>query len=132
MRRKLFISMVVALVLPSLVSPVFGHHSFSAEFDATKPVQMEGVVTRVEWMNPHVYFYMDVADATGKVVNWACEMGSPNALQRQGWNRNTLKTGMKVAFEGTLAKDGSSKTNARNVTVDGKRLGAASSEGVTP
>ena len=132
MRRELFISTVVALVLAGLVSPVLAHHSFAAEFDATKPVQMEGVVTKVEWMNPHVYFYVDVTDATGKVVNWACEMGGPNALQRQGWNRNTLKLGMKVAFEGTLAKDGTPKTNARNVTVDGKRLGAASSEGVTP
>jgi hypothetical protein len=132
MRRDWFISMVVTFVLAILAMPVSAHHSFAAEFDATKPVQMEGVVTKVEWLNPHVYFYMDVTDATGKVVNWACEMGSPNALQRQGWNRNTLKAGMKVAFEGTLAKDGSPKTNARNVTVDGKRLGAASSEGVTP
>src|SRR4030095_6015853 len=101
--------------------------------DATKPVQMTGVVTKVEWMNPHVYFYIDVKDeAAGKGGNCACEVGRPNALQRQGWTRNTIQIGMKVAFEGTLAKDGSPKTNARNVTVDGKRLGAASSEGVTP
>ena len=132
MKRELFVSMVVMFVLAVFVSPVLAHHSFSAEFDATKPVQMTGVVTKVEWMNPHVYFYVDVTDEAGKVVNWACEMGGPNALQRQGWNRNTLKTGMKVSFEGTLAKDGTPKTNARNVTVDGKRLGAASSEGVTP
>jgi Family of unknown function (DUF6152) len=132
MRRELFISMVVTCAMAGLVSPVLAHHSFAAEFDATKPVQMEGVVTKVEWMNPHVYFYVDVTDTTGKVVNWACEMGGPNALQRQGWNRNTLKIGMKVAFEGTLAKDGTPKTNARNVTVEGKRLGAASSEGVNP
>jgi hypothetical protein len=132
MRRNLFINMVVTCGLVLSAGPVFAHHSFAAEYDATKPVQMEGVVTKVEWMNPHVYFYIDVTDTSGKVVNWACEMGGPNALQRQGWNRNTLKVGMKVAFEGTLAKDGSSKTNARNVTVDGKRLGAASSEGVTP
>jgi Family of unknown function (DUF6152) len=122
-----------ALSMLALAVPLFAHHSFSAEYDATKPVQMSGTVTKVEWMNPHVYFYMDVKDeATGKVVNWACEMGSPNALNRQGWTRNTLQTGMKVSFEGTLAKDGSRKTNARNVTVEGKRLGAASSEGVTP
>jgi uncharacterized protein DUF6152 len=132
MRTKLLVSMTVALALLALAVPLLGHHSFAAEYDATKPVQMTGTITKVEWMNPHVYFYMDVTDGSGKVVNWACEMGSPNALQRQGWTRNTLQLGMKVAFEGTLAKDGTPKTNARNVTVDGKRLGAASSEGVTP
>ena len=93
---------------------------------------LEGTITKVEWMNPHVFFYMDVSEAGGKGVNWACEMGSPNSLQRQGWTRNTLQLGMKGAFEGTLAKDGTPKTNARNVTVGGKKLGAASSEGVTP
>jgi hypothetical protein len=124
--------MTAALALLALAVPLLAHHSFAAEYDATKPVQMTGTITKVEWMNPHVYFYMDVTDGSGKVVNWACEMGSPNALQRQGWTRNTLQLGMKVAFEGTLAKDGTPKTNARNVTVDGKRLGAASSEGVTP
>jgi hypothetical protein len=132
MRTALLVGVIAGVALASAV-PVIAHHSFAAEFDATKPVQMTGTVTKVEWLNPHVYFYMDVKDeATGKVVNWACEMGSPNALTRQGWTRNTLKIGMKVAFEGTLAKDGTPKTNARNVTVDGKRLGAASSENVTP
>jgi Family of unknown function (DUF6152) len=132
MRTKLLVRLTAALALLALAEPVRAHHSFAAEYDATKPVQMTGTITMVEWMNPHVYFYMDVHDASGKVVNWACEMGSPNALQRQGWTRNTLLVGMKVAFEGTLAKDGTPKTNARNVTVEGKRLGAASSEGVTP
>lgn len=132
MATKSVLSRTAAALL-ALTVPLLGHHSFSAEYDATKPVQMTGTITKVEWMNPHVYFYMDVVnEANGKVVNWACEMGSPNALQRQGWTRNTLQLGMKVSFEGTLAKDGSPKTNARNVTVDGKRLGAASSEGVTP
>ena len=120
------------LLVLTFASPLRAHHSFAAEYDAAKPVQMTGTITKVEWMNPHVFFYMDVKDVSGKVVNWACEMGSPNALSREGWTRNTLKIGMTVAFEGTLAKDGSPKTNARNVTVDGKRLGAASSQGVTP
>jgi hypothetical protein len=122
-----------ALIAVASAIPVSAHHSFAAEFDATKPVNLTGVVTKVEWMNPHTYFYIDVKDAqTGKVANWACEMGSPNGLTRQGWTRNTLKVGMVVNVEGTRAKDGSTKTNARNVLVDGKKLGAASSEGVTP
>ena len=133
MRAKMLTISIAAIALLAVAVPVFAHHSFSAEFDSTKPVQLTGVVTKVEWMNPHTYFYVDVKDPkTGKVANWAAEMGSPNGLTRQGWTRNTLKVGMTVSFEGTLAKDGSNKTNARNVTVNGKKLGAASSEGVTP
>ncbi len=121
----------IALVTP--VVPLSAHHSFAAEFDAAKQVNLSGVVTKVEWMNPHTYFYVDVKDPqTGKVENWACEMGSPNGLTRQGWTRNTLHVGMVVTLEGTRAKDGTSRANVRNVLVDGKKLGAASSEGVTP
>jgi hypothetical protein len=127
------LAVLAAMVVAASAVPVVAHHSFAAEFDATKPVNLTGVVTKVEWMNPHTYFYIDVKDPqSGKVTNWACEMGSPNGLTRQGWTRNTLKVGMVVSLEGTRAKDGSPKTNARNVMVDGKKLGAASSEGVTP
>ncbi len=127
------LAVLVATMALSSAMPVFAHHSFAAEFDAAKPVNLTGVVTKVEWMNPHTYFYVDVKDPqTGKVANWACEMGSPNGLTRQGWTRNTLKVGMVVSFDGTRAKDGSLRANARNVLVDGKKLGAASSEGVTP
>jgi len=126
------LAVLVAVAVVASAMPVFAHHSFAAEFDAAKPVTLTGVVTKVEWMNPHTYFYVDVKDPQGKVINWACEMGSPNGLTRQGWTRNTLKVGMVVSFEGTRAKDGSSRANARNVTVDGKKLGAASSEAVTP
>ena len=127
------VAFFAALALLAAAAPVSAHHSFAAEFDATKPVNLKGVVTKVEWMNPHTYFYIDVKDeATGKVSNWACEMGSPNGLVRQGWTRNTLKVGTVVNVEGTRAKDGSTKANARNVLVDGKKLGAASSEGQTP
>src|SRR5215470_5211779 len=98
-----------AIALTSAM-PVFAHHSFAAEFDATKPVNLTGVVTKVEWMNPHTYFYIDVKDSeTGKITNWACEMGSPNGLTRQGWNRNTLHVGMVVTMNGTRAKDGSNR-----------------------
>jgi hypothetical protein len=122
-----------AVVLAASAMPVLAHHSFAAEFDSAKAVDFQGVVTKVEWMNPHVYFYVDVKDPqTGKVTNWGCEMGSPNGLTRQGWTRNTLKIGMVVKVEGSAAKDGSSVANARNVTVDGKKLGAASSEAQNP
>jgi hypothetical protein len=127
------LAVLVGTVLIASAMPVLGHHSFAAEFDSSKPINITGVVTKVEWMNPHTYFYIDVKDAeTGKVTNWACEMGSPNGLTRQGWTRNTLRVGMVVQMEGTRAKDGSNRANARNVLVDGKKLGAASSEGVTP
>jgi hypothetical protein len=133
MKNRVLAVLITAAALVASAAPVFAHHSFAAEFDAAKPINLTGVVTKVEWMNPHTYFYVDVKDPqTGKVSNWACEMGSPNGLTRQGWTRTTLRVGMTVTFDGTRAKDGSSRANARNVTVDGKKLGAASSEGVTP
>jgi hypothetical protein len=108
------------------------HHSFSSEYDASKPVTLTGVVTKVEWLNPHVYFYINVKDESGKLTNWALEMGAPSGLQRQGWTRNTLKVGDTVKVEGSLARNGTPLANARNVYKDGKKMGAASSEGQTP
>src|SRR5437667_8642698 len=123
MRAKLVTAFVAAMVLLALTAPVFAHHSFAAEFDAAKAVTLTGVVTKVEWMNPHVYFYVDVKDPqTGKVTNWGCEMGSPNGLTRQGWARNTMKIGMCIRVEGAAAKDGSNVADARNGTVEGKKL----------
>jgi len=106
------------------------HHSFAAEFDANKPLNMKGTVTKIEWANPHTYFYVDVTDPDGKVINWGMEMGSPNGLMRQGWTRNTLKVGDLVTVEGSQAKDGSHVGNARIVVLaaTGKRLFAASSQ----
>ena len=115
--------------------PIVAHHSFSAEFDATKKFNMTGIVTKVEWMNPHTFFYIDVVDEkTKKVTNWAMEMGSPNGLMRNGWTRNTMKIGDKVTVDGSLAKDGSPTGNARTVilTDSGKKLFAGSSQGTTP
>ena len=106
------------------------HHAFDTEFDAKKPVTLRGIVTKVEWTNPHVWFWVNVKDeATGKLVNWGCEMGSPNALQRSGWTIATMKEGMTVTLSGSRARDGSNKVNTAAVFVDGKRLGAASSGG---
>ena len=105
------------------------HHSFAAEFDASQPVTIEGVVTKVEWTNPHVWFFVNVEDPdTREIVNWGAEMGSPNALVRNGWTPNTLGIGMVVTVDGSRAKDGSHKMNTRTVMVDGERLGAATSE----
>jgi uncharacterized protein DUF6152 len=106
------------------------HHSFAAEFDAGKPLTVSGIVTKIEWMNPHTYFYLDVTGADGTVVNWAMEMGSPNGLMRQGWTRNTLKVGDLATVEGFQAKDRTNVGNARAVILaaTGKRLFAASSE----
>ena len=129
MKGKIFGFLFAAVVVVASAMPLLAHHSFAAEFDSAKSINLTGVVTKVEWMNPHVYFYVDVKDPkTGKVANWGCEMGSPNGLTRTGWTRNTLKVGMVVQVEGSQAKDGSTVANARNVTVDGKKLGAASSE----
>jgi hypothetical protein len=119
-----------AVVVLGVAVGAWAHHSFSAEYDAKKVVTLTGTVTNVEWMNPHVWFYIDVVGEDGRITNWACEMGPPNGLQRSGWTRNTMKIGDEVTVNGTLAKDGSKQVNARTVTTaDGKRLGAASSEG---
>jgi hypothetical protein len=133
MRARLLTAIVAGIALVAAAAPLFAHHSFSAEFDGKQRLNLTGTVTKVEWQNPHTYFYIDVKDdKTGKINNWACEMGSPNGLTGQGWTRNTLKIGMVVSLQGSRAKDGSYKVNANNVTVDGKKLGAASSEGTNP
>ena len=130
------VAFVIALVaLAASAAPIHAHHSFAAEFDANKTFTMTGSVTKVEWQNPHTFFYIDVTDEkTGKTTNWAMEMGSPNGLMRNGWTRNTLKIGDKVTVEGALARDGSPTGNARVVmlTESGKRLFAASSQTQTP
>ncbi len=131
MRLSLISALVLGAAVSMVVVPASAHHSFSAEYDAKKPVTLTGTVSNVEWMNPHVYFFLDVMGADGKVANWAFEMGPPNGLQRSGWTRNTIKIGDELTVDGTLAKDGSKQVNARTVTITatGKRLGAASSEG---
>jgi hypothetical protein len=130
MKLSLFGAIALGFATVVTVVPVSAHHSFSAEYDSKKVVTLTGTVTKVEWMNPHVYFYLDVTGTDGKVANWAFEMGPPNGLQRSGWTRNTMKIGDEVIVNGTLAKDGSKQVNARTVTTsDGKKLGAASSEG---
>jgi len=124
----------LAIAIFAVCVPIFAHHSFSAEYDSKKQVTLKGIVTKVEWMNPHVYFYIDVTDDSGNITNWALEMGPPNGLERSGWTRNTMHVGDEVIVEGTLAKDGAKQANARSVTMasTGKKLGAASSERANP
>jgi hypothetical protein len=125
-------AVAASLLLAAGSRTVLAHHSFAAEFDADKPFKMTGLVTKIEWQNPHTFFYIDVTDpATKKVTNWAMELGSPNGLMRSGWTRNTLKIGDIVAVEGSLARSGEPLGNARVVilTSTGQRLFGASSQG---
>ena len=127
---RLMIAVVASFAAVGI--PAAAHHSFAAEYDGTKPVKFTGAVTKIDWANPHVYFFIDVKDApSGKVDNWAFEMGAPAVLQRNGWKRSSLHIGDLITVEGTLAKDGSKHGNARNVvmTETGQKLGAGSSEG---
>jgi hypothetical protein len=126
---------LTSVILATLAAPLWAHHSFAAEYDSKQPITLTGAVTKVEWMNPHVYFYIDVRDEqTGKITNWAFEMGAPAVIQRNGWTRNSMKIGDIVTVEGTRAKSGLPHGNARSVTLTstGKKLGAGSSEGQTP
>ena len=133
MKAKFYV-LVAGLGLLGSAGTVLAHHSFTAEYDASKPISLTGTVTKVEWMNPHARFYIDVKDDAGKVTNWELELGSPNALMRLGWTRHSLKEGDQVTVEGSLAKDGSKLANARQVKLaDGRKVfaGAASDGGPT-
>ena len=132
MRRIVLGLMIVATIIAAGM-PLMAHHSFAAEFDNAKIVKMNGIVTKIDWTNPHVWFYMDVKDESGKITNWGFEMGPPHLLQGGGWTRTTMKLGDQIHVEGSAAKNGSNRANARSVTTpDGKKMGAASSEGQNP
>ncbi len=126
MKREILsvFAVVLGLTLTSLT--LNAHHSFAAQYDVNKPVTIEGTVTKVEWMNPHVYFYLDV-ETEGRVVNYGVENGAPTRLFRQGWQPDTLKAGDIVTVDGTLARNGSPLVNASTVTMNGRRLFAGSS-----
>ena len=108
--------------------PAWPHHAFGAEFDAKRPVKLRGVVTKMEWINPHAWMHIDAKDADGKVTSWMIEAGTPNTLFRRGFTRDSLKIGTEVLVDGYQAKDGSNTANGRDVTLpDGRKLFIGSS-----
>jgi hypothetical protein len=126
MRHLLTCSLASFASVLLLSSPAMAHHSFAAEFDAKKPVTLNGIVTKIEWTNPHTYFYVDV-NVGGAVTNWILETAGPNTLTRQGWNRRSLKVGDHVTVTGYRARDGSNIASAREVKLgDGRRVFARS------
>jgi len=138
MRAPILGGLIAASVMLAAGTAV-AHHSFAAEFDANKKVELTGRVTKIEWTNPHVWFYINVKDEkTGEITNWGAEMGPPHGLQRRGWRRDTLKIGDEVTVAGSRAKNGSNRVNARQVTMTktgarpGETLDAASSQGDNP
>ena len=134
MRTKLLGAVAGVAGLLMTAVPVVAHHSFAAEYDAAKPIKLTGTVTKIEWTNPHCFFYIDVKNESGKVETWALELGNPNALLRNGWTPKSVKIGDEVSVEGTRAKDGSLLGNARSMILisTGQRLFAGSSQTTTP
>jgi hypothetical protein len=123
MRKNRLRFLVVGFGLFLAALPALAHHAFVAEYDAAKSTTLRGVVTKVEWTNPHARFYVDVKDAGGKVTNWNLELASPNALRRLGWTRDVLKVGDQVSVLVAPAKDGAKMANARTVTLsDGRKM----------
>ena len=121
--RAIFCGQIAAVIFLISGLPVFAHHSGAAEFDVNKKVDLTGVVTKVEWTNPHAHFYMDVTDESGKVTNWNFELASPNVLIRNGWRRNSIKEGDKVSVSGIRAKDNSTYASTSVITFpDGHKL----------
>ncbi len=132
MTRKL-VGSIAGLAFCLAAVPAWAHHSFAAEFDPNKPVKLKGTVTEMEWINPHSWIHMDVKGPDGKVVSWMVEGGSPNALLRRGFTKNSLPAGTEIVIEGYQAKDGTNRANGRDITfADGKRLFLGSSGNGAP
>ena len=129
MQRRLVVAVAgVALLLAGTAVSVSAHHAFAAEFDAERPVNFEGTVTKMEWINPHVWIHMDVEKADGTVESWAFEGGTPNVLFRRGFTKQSLLPGTTIAVDGYQAKDGTNRANGRDLTfADGTKLFLGSS-----
>jgi hypothetical protein len=130
MKRNL--SVCIAFTLLAIAAPIFAHHSETAEYDATKPVKVTGILTKVEWMNPHIWFYVDVKDANGKITTWGFSSAPPGMLLRRGVTKDSLKIGAVVNVEGSRARDGSNNASGHKVTfADGRNVLTASAEDVS-
>ncbi len=130
---KTHIAFLSAVVLIGAAVPVLSHHSFTAEYDGTKPVKVTGTVTKVEWTNPHIWFYVDVKDENGNVTSWAFSAAPPGVLQRRGITKDVLKIGDVVKVDGFRARDGSNNASGGTVTfADGRRVFTASAEDRVP
>lgn len=127
MKTKLVVCMAGLLVAAAV--PLLAHHSFAAEYDANAKLTLKGTVTKVDWMNPHIWVYIDAKDDSGKMIHWQCEGGPPNTLTRNGWTKDALKIGDEVTIEGFRAKDGTNTCNSRSVTLpDGRKVFAGSAD----
>jgi hypothetical protein len=125
--------LTLAIAGKSVFTPTDAHHSFAAEFDRAKPVTLQGVLTKLEWANPHTRMYLDVTDPSGKVTSWELEMASPNTLMLAGWTRHSVRVGDKLTVKGFLAKDGSTLANASTIiSADGKRVLSVQSSADAP
>ena len=129
--RNVNLMLVVALatgIVAAGAPAAVAHHAFTAEFDGTKPVTLEGVVTRMDWVNPHSWIYIDVTRPDGSVEQWEVEAGAPNAMFRRGWNKNSIPPGTEIVVDGYRAKNGRNIANGRNVTFpDGRKMFVGSS-----
>jgi hypothetical protein len=124
---KARLAILVAVSALTAAAPALAHHSFAAEFDGQKPFRITGSLVKVEWTNPHIYFYVDVKDETGAIVKWTLSAGSPGALSRRGFKKGDLKFGDTIVVDGYLARDGSHTMDARRVTLaDGRVVSGAS------
>jgi len=129
MRMKLLVVIASAGAAMLMEGRLHAHHSFAAQYDGTKAIRLTGTLTRVEWTNPHTYFYLDVKESDGTVVQWACEAGAPGALSRRGFKRGDLKIGDTIIVDGYRARDGSHLADARRVTLPDGRIVSGASAG---
>ena len=130
MRVQASLLIIACFSLMAASVPALAHHSFAAEYDSNKPIKITGTVAKLEWMNPHARFYVDVKGTDGKITTWNFELGAIPVLLKQGWRKDSLKVGDQVTVEGSAARDGSKSANARTVLLaDGRRVFAGSSGG---